>query len=113
MFPNELKKVNNWCCYRLIEDKDRPDKMKKIPINAFTGGNAQSNNPSTWASYEIAMDAVKKFNCDGLGFFFSSPYFGVDIDGADDDIQLYKDGDSNNIISEFIHSLGSYAEYSS
>lgn len=111
MIPQELKQVNNWCVYKLIEDKDRPEKPKKIPINARTGGGAMSNNPSTWCDYETAVNAVGKYG-EGLGFFFSPPYFGVDIDGVDDEIQKYKDGDSNNIISEFIHSLGSYAEYS-
>ena len=112
MFPQEIIQIDNWCCYKLIEDIDRPEKPKKIPINAKTGGNAMSNNPSTWCDYETAVNAVENGVGEGLGFFFSPPYFGVDIDGVDDEIEKYKNDDDNNIISEFIHSLGSYAEYS-
>ncbi len=111
MIPNELKLVNSWCVYKIVDDLDRPGKTKKIPINAKTGEYAQSNNPSTWSDYETALAAVGKYG-EGLGFFFSPPYFGIDIDGIQDDIEKYKNGDSNNIISEFIYSLGSYAEYS-
>ena len=110
--PEELKQVPNWCCYQLIEDEARPEKPKKIPKNAKTGGNAQSNNPETWCTYEEAVEGLRKYNFNGLGFFFSKPYFGVDIDGISDEIDAYQHGDTNNIVSEFIHGLQSYAEYS-
>ena len=77
-----------------------------------TGGNAMSNNPDTWCDYETALKGIEKGYGEGLGFFFSSPYFGVDIDDVQKDIKLYKDDDNDNIISEFIHALGSYSEYS-
>lgn len=103
--PEELKKQNNWCCYKLVDGK-------KIPINAKTGGNAMSNNESTWTDYNTACQAIEKYNLNGLGFFFKLPYFGVDIDKVEEDIKAFKEGDTNNIIHEFIHTLGSYAEYS-
>ncbi|MBS4538194.1 hypothetical protein GOQ27_06950 [Clostridium sp. D2Q-11] len=111
MIPNELKQVDNWCVYNIVEDKDRPGKTKKIPINAKTGGYAQSNNPSTWCDYDTALKAIGTYG-EGLGFFFSPPYFGVDIDDVGNAIDKYKNGDTDNIISEFIYSLGSYTEYS-
>lgn len=111
MLPNELKLVDNWCVYKIVDDLDRPGKTKKLPINAKTGGNAMSNNPATWSDYETANKAVGVYG-EGLGFFFSPPYFGIDIDDIKDDITEYKNGDTENIVSEFIHSLGSYAEYS-
>ncbi len=110
--PEELKQVPNWCCYQLVPDEARPEKPKKIPKNAKTGGNAQSNNTETWCTYEEAVEGLKKYGFNGLGFFFSKPYFGVDIDGIDYDIDAYKHGDTDNIVSEFIHGLQSYAEYS-
>ena len=109
--PKELKEVNNWCCYKLEHDEARPNKPRKIPINANNGGYAKSNDPSTWSSYDVAVDGIGKYG-EGLGFFFSPPYFGVDIDDIKEDIEKYKTGDSDNILSEFIHTLGSYAEYS-
>ncbi|NBI05784.1 phage/plasmid primase, P4 family [Senegalia massiliensis] len=111
MIPNELKQIKNWCVYKIVKDNDRPGKTKKLPINAKTGGYAQSNNPSTWCDYKTALAAIGKYG-EGLGFFFSPPYFGVDIDDVGNAINQYKSGETDNIISEFIHSLGSYSEYS-
>ena len=100
--PEELKQVPNWCCYQLVLDEARPEKPKKIPKNAKTGGNAQSNNPETWCSYEEAVEGLRKYKFNGLGFFFSKPYFGVDIDGIDDDIEAYKKGElETRAFSEF------------
>ncbi|OLS02900.1 phage/plasmid primase, P4 family [Tissierella creatinophila] len=110
--PEELKKIDNWCNYKLVDDPARPDKPKKLPINSKTGGNAMSNNPDTWCSHDKALEGIKKGYGEGLGFFFSPPYFGVDIDDIDEDIEKYKLGDSDNVVSEFIHGLGTYAEYS-
>ena len=102
----------NWCNYKLVDDPARPDKPKKLPKNSKTGGNAMSNNPDTWSSYEEALEGISKGYGEGLGFFFSPPYFGVDIDDIDEDIEKYKNGDTENVVSEFIHGLGTYAEYS-
>ena len=105
--PKELKKLPQWVNWEMQPDESRPGKMKKLPINPLTGGKAQSNNPTTWTTYQTA---IKK--SDKLGFMFANGYFGVDIDNAEYDILAYKDGDTNNIIYEFINSLKSYAEYS-
>lgn len=43
---------------------------------------------------------------------FGNGIFGVDIDDIEDMIDQYRNGDSDNIVAEFIHSLHSYAEYS-
>lgn len=102
--PEELKQLRQWVCWRW-EDK------KKMPVNARTGGNAQSNNPDTWTDFETAVKAAPQYN--GIGFMFKPPYFGVDLDHAKDDIKRYKNGDyKENIVAEFIHTLGSYAEFS-
>ncbi len=109
--PSELKFLFQWCCWQSVPDETRPGKIKKIPINAKTGGQAQSNNPETWCNFEEAVSASSRFS--GIGFMFSgSGYFGVDIDGVDDAIDDYKMGDADNIIAEFIYSLHTYAEYS-
>ena len=47
--PQELRATNNWCCWRADPDPSKPGKIKKTPINAKTGGQAQSNNPDTWS----------------------------------------------------------------
>lgn len=92
--PNELKAVPQWVC-AVSNDK--------IPKNPHTGGNAKANDPSTWGTYEEALEACEKYHFDYLGFEFSAPYFGVDLDHCLDDIDL---------CDEFVETLQSYTEIS-
>ena len=110
MIPEELRQLNQWVCWQGIPDPTRLGKIKKVPINAKTGGNAQSNNPDTWTDYETAVKASSKYS--GIGLMFANGYFGIDIDGVEQEIKAYKAGDNDNIVAEFIYSLESYAEYS-
>ncbi len=108
--PEELKRLRQWVCYRVVPDEGRPGKMKKVPVNPKTGGMAMSNNPGTWADFDEAVRGSQRFS--GIGFMFAGGYFGVDIDNADAAIADYKAGGTDNIVAEFIHALASYAEYS-
>ena len=109
--PQELRTIKNWCCWQAIPDDSRPGKIKKVPINALTGGQAQSNNSETWCDFKTAVCVAEKYS--GIGFMFSkSGYFGVDIDGVEDAIEDFKHGEIDNIIAEFIYTLQSYSEYS-
>ena len=105
--PKELKEMKRWVNWKF---EDRNGKTTKTPVNAKTGGYAQSNNSDTWSSYNLAESRSGEF--DGIGFMLGNGVFGIDIDDKDEDIKLYKNGDNDNVISEFIHSLESYAEYS-
>lgn len=108
--PDELKELKQWCCFQLIYDEKR-DKYTKIPVNAYTGEKAKSNDERTWADFETALESSKKY--DGIGFFFKEPYIGIDIDDVETEIRRYKQDDhEDNIVSEFIEMMGSYAEYS-
>lgn len=110
MFPTEMMALPHWVCWKAVPDEARPGKIKKLPINAKTGNSAASNDPSTWCDYETALSASVQYN--GLGFMFSgSGLFGVDIDGISDDITEYVNGE-DNIVTEFIETLQSYAEVS-
>lgn len=91
--PNELKAVKNWVCWS----------ADKLPKNAYTGGNAQSNNPETWADFKAACAAVEKFHFNGVGFMLTPPYFGVDMDDCVSNQEL---------VDEFVESLQSYTEFS-
>lgn len=109
--PQELRSVPNWCCWQAVPDPGRPGKIKKIPINAKTGGQAQSNNPETWCNFNTAVSAAEYFS--GIGFMFTgSGFFGVDIDGVEGAIEDYRHGETDNIVAEFIFTLQSYAEFS-
>ena len=93
MIPEELKGLKQWVCWS----------GDKLPKNPMTGGNAMSNNPSTWSDYKTAMSAVKKYHFDGIGFMFAPPYFGVDLDKCLDD---------TDFVDEFVEGLRSYNEVS-
>ena len=108
--PRKLRDMPQWVCWQLMPDDARPGQNKKIPINALTGGNAMSNNPSTWCSFDQAVAASSKYS--GIGFMFANGVFGVDLDGCDAEIADYKNGINDNIVGEFIHTLKSYTEYS-
>jgi putative DNA primase/helicase len=108
--PNELKKLPQWVCWLAEPDESRPGKVRKIPINARTGGGAMSNNPETWSDFATAARAARKYS--GIGFMFASGYFGVDLDNCADAIADYLGGGGDSIAAEFINALGSYSEYS-
>lgn len=93
MIPQELTFLKQWVCWS----------SDKIPKNPMTGGNAMSNNPSTWGDYQTACEAVKKYHFDGVGFMFAPPYFGVDLDKCLDD---------TDFVDEFVEGLRSYNEIS-
>ena len=108
--PQELKALPNWICWDAVPDEKR-GKIKKVPINALTGGGAMSNNPSTWCDFDTAVRASEKHS--GIGFMFGGcTYFGVDIDGKEEELEAYQRGENGNIISEFISTLQSYTEIS-
>ena len=92
--PAELKGVPQWVCWVGAD---------KIPKNPHTGGNAKSNDSSTWASFSEAVSACEKYHFDGIGFMFANGYFGVDLDHCVDNVDF---------CDEFVETLQSYAEYS-
>lgn len=91
--PTELKNLRQWVCWNVT----------KTPKNPHTGANAQSNNPSTWGTFNEALSAVQRYRLSGVGFMFAPPYFGVDLDKCIDEVDF---------IDEFVDTLGSYTEYS-
>lgn len=108
--PQELKNLHQWVCWQAAPISDKPGKIRKLPINPRTGEAAQSNNPDTWTDFRTAAAASSRFS--GLGFMFANGYFGVDIDGIEEDIKSFQQGEPQNIVGEFLHSLASYGEYS-
>jgi len=108
--PYELKELNNWCCFKKEWEEQR-QKYTKRPYTPTTNTLAKSNDPNTWVSFDEALEHVD--NYDGIGFFFTAPYIGVDIDDVSDQIEAYKENDEvENTVSEFIELLSSYAEIS-
>lgn len=111
--PAELKRYNNWICWQAFSSptKDDPAHIGKRPICAMTGAFASSTNPDTWCDYDTAVRASERYS--GIGFVFTNtPFFGVDLDKIDDALEAFKNGNADNIVSEFVYCLHSYAELS-
>ena len=77
---SDLKALPQWVNWKY---EDKGGRCTKIPKNPRTGGNAQSNNPATWAGYELAEQQAAKY--DGIGFMFSNGICGIDIDNKEKD----------------------------
>lgn len=102
--PPELKQFDNWVCWKAVPDPKSHSGVSKRPINPRTGGNAQSNNPETWADFDTACNAAQSRELAGIGFMFSNtPFFGVDIDDRPLDSPEVK---------EILNGIPSYAERS-
>lgn len=107
--PYELKELDQWCCFK-IEEVENGRKTKR-PYNPLTNNMAKSNDETTWVSFEEAVNNLNGY--DGIGFFFVEPYVGIDLDKVGNEIEEYLNNpDTDNIISEFINVLETYAEVS-
>lgn len=106
-FPSEMTEASRWVCWKYAE---RNGKRTKVPINAKTGREASSTDPETWADYKAAQAVSGEF--DGIGFVLGDGWFGIDLDHVEGDIEEYRAGKEDNIVSEFIDTMESYSEYS-
>ena len=107
IFPSEMTDARRWVCWKYAE---RNGKRTKIPIDAKTGWEASSTDPGTWADYNTAQAVSGEF--DGIGFVLGDGWFGIDLDHVEGDIEEYRAGKEDNIVSEFIDTMQSYSEYS-
>jgi putative DNA primase/helicase len=78
-----LRELRNWIVWRREKRANKSGVVRetKVPYDAISGKHAQSNNPSTWASFTVATEALKR-GYDGLGFCLTSPLVAVDLDGC-------------------------------
>lgn len=79
--PEGLRTLNQWVCTN----------NSKAPINPKDGSYAKLNDPSTWGSFQDAVEAVEDNNTiTHIGFVFTEndPYIGVDLDHIDQDIEF-------------------------
>ena len=107
VLPNELdelKLLRQWVCYR-TELRDN-GKVSKIPVNPNTGKNAQSNDSSTWGTYDDAVRGVNQYHLAGIGFEFANGYTGIDLDDV-----LYN-GELKEFALEIVNYFDSYTECS-
>lgn len=105
--PQAMKDEARWCVWRY---EHRDGGWTKVPVNARTGGRAQSSNSATYSTYREALAA---FNDDreglaGLGFFLGDRWIGVDVDDCIDSLT----DERTALAQEVIDHVPGYAETS-
>ena len=105
--PAELRALAQWVLWRYEERLGRDGKpyRTKVPYQA-SGQHADSTDPKTWTTFELALTESPRF--DGVGYVFASddPYTGCDFDHCFTDGRLHPDA------AALIGLLGSYSEIS-
>jgi len=79
--PQVLKDRSQWVCWRYGADAD--SRPRKVPYDSRTGRKASSTDPSTWATFEQAVQTYAATDFyDGVGFVFTEgdPLCGIDLD---------------------------------
>lgn len=103
MVPIELMRENIWCIWKRETRDGRPT---KIPYNPKTTGRAESNNPDTFSSYDIAYERYMTEDFDGMGILLANGYSAIDID------HCCEDGVISDFALSVIERMKSYTEYS-
>jgi archaellum biogenesis ATPase FlaH len=106
--PAELRARPQWVAWRAVPKPD--GKIDKIPINPATGGNAATNNPSTWNTFQRALGRMRANSLAGIGYVFAAddPYTGIDYDGCRDP----QTGEFQMWAFDCIQAFNSYSEVS-
>ncbi len=104
--PNELRECDQWVLWK---ETTRDGKPTKMPYQA-TGALAESNNPETWCSFDVAVKRYGFGGWAGIGWVFAEndPYTGVDLDGC-------RNPETGKVLEwakEIIAQFGTYAEVS-
>jgi hypothetical protein len=114
--PNQLKKLDQWCCWRYICMPKRNGKFKytKVPFQT-NGRRASTSDRRTWCSYEEAIKALQLSekegrSFDGVGFIFTDAddLIGIDIDDCRDTVT----GELSPLAQEVLNKVDGYAEIS-
>ncbi len=104
--PAVLRERPQWVCWQYVT---RGGKRTKCPINARSGGRADSTDPESWSSFDEVVAAWKGGGHAGIGYVFAAddPFCGIDLDGCIDEA-----GTIDSAAREIIDALGSYTEVS-
>lgn len=103
MIPSELQQQPIWCMWRR---ETRDGKPTKIPYSPHSTKRAESNNPSTFGDYELALERYRTEDFDGMGILLSNGYSAIDID------HCCVDGVISDFALSVIDTMRCYTEYS-
>jgi len=106
--PDELKVLHHWVDWRLRKRNGKRKKPKKVPYTPSTGRRASPTDPSTWGTYEEALQALERYDGLGVGLTEEDPFVGIDLDNCVDP----ETGEVAAWASEIVDALDSYTELS-
>ena len=107
--PEELKALSQWCCWRL-QPRGEGRKPGKVPVMAISPErNASVSDPSTWTTFDQAMETYTDGKADGLSLVLTTgdPYTIVDLDDV-----IQADGSLSKMAAATVKAFGSYTEVS-
>lgn len=104
--PTEMLQYRQWIAWRSMEVHGR---ITKVPVSPWDGRKASCDNPRTWSSYRHACVAMRRYQCDGIGFVFtaSDPFAGIDLDDC-----LCENGEWTDQARNILQRLDSFSELS-
>ncbi|MDP9470568.1 MAG: hypothetical protein M3Q71_07860 [Chloroflexota bacterium] len=106
--PKELAIRPQWVAWRWEHRPGEKKEWAKVPINPRNGNRASVTNHHAWTTVYLALSAVKRYDCAGIGYVFiaDDPYTGIDQDGVRDPVT----GEIDESALEIIRRFGSYTE---
>ena len=103
--PAELRAINRWVMWQLVQRKGRWTKMPKT----INGAAASSTNASTWSTFDDVCDALLMGDgFDGIGLVLGTDVQGIDLDDCRDPVT----GDLTDLAVEVLDGVQGYAEVS-
>ena len=103
MIPRELQERAEWCVWK---HELRGGKPTKVPYNPNTGERAETNNPDTFGTFDLADERYLTEDYNGVGIRVSNGFSAVDID------KCIENGVLSDFAMSIINDLRSYTEYS-
>jgi putative DNA primase/helicase len=103
ILPAELLALPNWVGFKI--GRKEGGRLSKFPIDAKTGYDARSNDPSTWCDFETALEGVyEKHYADCLGIRLPNGIALLDFDKL-------ADVRHDSLVDECVREAGCYADY--
>jgi hypothetical protein len=103
LIPLELRELDAWVNW--VYGTKGKGRVTKIPMNPHVRGNAKSNDPQTWGSFEKALGNVEQApEVYGLMFAFQQPlwgYFGLDLDHVGEGEDRFTMEEARGVLQRF------------
>ena len=103
--PHELRALNRWVMWQLVQRKGSWTKMPKT----INGAAASSTDSSTWSTFDDVCDALLMGDgFDGIGLVLGTDVQGIDLDDCRDPVT----GVLTDLANEVLERVQGYAEVS-